>query len=169
VELAFVLTHGISDGMLISRRAQVDDERTTEVGLYHYAESYRSCAERLETGPPEHLMFEAPIEFLFYHALELYMKAYLRSAGLTVDDLRARKFGHQLQALWTECCNRGLALGGYPDAFFDFLDPSEVMATRYISTGFYRKPSMGALHEVTQQVRNLVRDALMSQGKAIRG
>lgn len=111
------------------------EERTNPTGLYHYAESYRDCADELRANPPRRLMFDAPIAFLYYHAAELYMKAWLRHAGVPLERLWSKELGHDLRALKDECISLGLPLNGYPDVFFDFVDRSDVMGARYIVTG----------------------------------
>lgn len=146
-----------------------EDDRTTSVGLYHFAESYRDCAMRLADEPPPDLIFTAPIEFLIWHAMELYLKAYLRSAGLGVAALRTRPYGHNLSRLHSECTRRGLVLTRYPEAFFDFMDPEEPMEARYIRTGSHlAKPTVDTLLIVAAEIREAVAQALKAKGEPIR-
>jgi hypothetical protein len=48
-----------------------ENERTNEVGLFNRADAYLLCAKQLIENPPAHLRFDAPIDFLFFHAAEL--------------------------------------------------------------------------------------------------
>jgi hypothetical protein len=43
-------------------------------------------------------MHDSPVSFLFYHAIELYLKAFLRHHGHTPSEL-ASKFGHKTDRL----------------------------------------------------------------------
>ena len=43
-----------------------------------------------------------PAYFLVGHAIELSLKAYLLGRGMTINVLRSRKFGHNLESLLTE-------------------------------------------------------------------
>ena len=53
------------------------EERTTALGLYNFAESYRHAADRIRASKAKQLPFDTPIRFLYYHAVELYLKACL--------------------------------------------------------------------------------------------
>lgn len=48
--------------------------------------------------------------YLVGHAIELALKSYLIARGLTVEDLRGRKYGHKLNALLAECRKRRIGL-----------------------------------------------------------
>lgn len=145
-----------------------DDDRTTSVGLYHFAESYRDCGEALAARRPDKLMFDAPIEFLFWHAIELYFKAYLRAQGATAAELRT-KFGHNLSRLHAACVDQGLSLSRYPEAFFDFMDPDEAIEARYIRIGAkMAKPTVISLQGVTAEIRDAVAQALKARGQPVR-
>ena len=55
-----------------------DDERTNAVGLFNTARSYWRSAEYLNVANLSVTHPQAPVTFLFCHAIELYLKAYLR-------------------------------------------------------------------------------------------
>ena len=74
-------------------------ERTNALGLFNVATSYWRAArclqkEKLKTTHPG-----SPVSFLYYHAIELFLKAFLRHHGHTPKELRGRKFGHSTAAL----------------------------------------------------------------------
>ena len=71
-----------------------DEERTNAVGLFNTARSYWRSAESLTGAALEITHPRAPITFLFCHALELYLKAYLRGTGHSVADLKQK--GHRI-------------------------------------------------------------------------
>jgi hypothetical protein len=73
--------------------------------------------EQLKTLPAEHGL---PVRHLYCHAIELYLKAFLRAEGVTNAEIRDnRTYGHRLEDLYTECKSRGLVLNSADTAFFD--------------------------------------------------
>lgn len=83
-----------------------DDERTNSLGLFNTAEAYRLSAMALPKI--EHRHAEKLRRFLYYHALELYLKALLRQehSMATVRD----KFGHKIKLLVREAETLGLVV-----------------------------------------------------------
>jgi hypothetical protein len=59
-------------------------ERTSPLGLFNYARSYWRSAEYLHAAKLKLTHPSAPATFLFYHAIELYLKAFLLSQKLPV-------------------------------------------------------------------------------------
>jgi hypothetical protein len=58
-------------------------ERTTALGLFNVAESYWRAAMHIHSSALLKGMHNSPVSFLFYHAIELYLKAFLRHHGHT--------------------------------------------------------------------------------------
>ena len=73
------------------------EDRTTDIGLYHYARSYRAAADHLRTVDLDVTHPRAPISFLYFHAVELYLKSFLRLHGLSVSKLQ--DIGHKAGSL----------------------------------------------------------------------
>jgi hypothetical protein len=84
------------------------DERTTALGLFNYARSYRVSADHLLLAKLKVPHPHAPLTLLYYHAVELYLKAYLRAQGDTVAQLKS--VGHNVSKLSAEVQSRGLIL-----------------------------------------------------------
>ena len=63
------------------------DDRTTPEGLFNTARSYWHSGARLSTADLKVTHPHAPVTFLLCHAVELYLKAYLRLSGLSVGQL----------------------------------------------------------------------------------
>jgi hypothetical protein len=68
-----------------------EDERTSATGLWMFAESYRDAANHLVQGCD--LRHDAPIYFLYTHAIELALKAYLRAKGSTKGTVKLSPVG----------------------------------------------------------------------------
>ena len=109
-----------------------DDERTNSLGLFNTAEAYRLSAMALPKI--EHRHAEKPRRFLYYHALELYLKALLRQehSMATVRD----KFGHKIKLLVREAETLGLVVSEEDRVVLGLIDDADAMIdSRYIRTG----------------------------------
>ena len=85
------------------------DARTTPVGLFNFAETYWLSAKALKAAEVKGVTHRAyPVYFLYYHAIELYLKAYLRLHGHGVVELSSKKFGHDAGALSKRARELGL-------------------------------------------------------------
>lgn len=148
--------------------ANSPDERTTAVGLFHFAESYRTCAEALMRGPPKSLRFDDPILFLAFHSVELYLKAYLRHRGETVETLRLQ-YMHKLAKTWDRAAELGLATELDPRPLFVRLDSAKaVLGHRYIVTGNSPRPDVPQFMDFIEQLRVAVHHALADDGEPVR-
>ena len=68
--------------------------RSTPMGFYHYAQSYREAANLLTNADKTSRKAthpEAPIRFLYYHAIELYLKAFLRTHCARLGSISTRE------------------------------------------------------------------------------
>jgi hypothetical protein len=75
--------------------------------FFYLAREFRCAYETLpDSGHPP----EWPKYVLFYHAIELALKAYLISKGVSEAVLSARPFGHDITELVDEAVSRGLTL-----------------------------------------------------------
>jgi hypothetical protein len=75
------------------------------IGFFQRAKEFRDAYSNLPVGPPP----EWPKYVLFYHAIELALKAYLLRQGISEQCLKD-DFGHNLKKLVDEAVNRGLSL-----------------------------------------------------------
>jgi hypothetical protein len=72
-----------------------EDSRSSPLGFFNLAESYWRAAGALENAKLRTTHPNSPISFLYYHAIELYLKAFLRLHGHSARELRSKKFGHR--------------------------------------------------------------------------
>jgi hypothetical protein len=72
--------------------------RSAPIGYFNFAETYRTSARALRRSKAESSHKDSPIRFLYYHAIELYMKAHLRLHEVHPYELRT-KYGHSAEAL----------------------------------------------------------------------
>lgn len=141
-----------------------DADRTTATGLFHFAASYRAAADELAGHELAATHPDAPVVFLYTHALELYLKAFLRGHGITPGQLRA--IGHDLAKLGARAAAIGL------DFDDEDLEVIELMAdpfrSRYIKTGPFRRASISALRRTCRHLHSEVGHALRKSGEPVR-
>lgn len=128
------------------------NSKTTAIGLARYAKEYLEAAIVVdqEMGKQREYAHVSPMPayFLLTHGIELTLKAYLRHAGLTVEQLWARDLGHDLKALYVKACELGLAdlyqLTTEDTEALDLLvSVNEFHQLRYIQTGLKTFPLWG--------------------------
>lgn len=143
------------------------EERTTPIGLYHYARSYRVSADHLRTVDLGVTHPRAPIQFLYFHAIELYLKSFLRLHGLRVSKLR--DIGHQACCLANEAEARGFRLTEVDrETIYAMASSNVVIRSRYIETGAYPELRIEDLAQTASSFHGVVRDALREAGKPVR-
>jgi hypothetical protein len=149
--------------------ANIDsDERTNATGLFNTARSYWRSAEQLRAAPPNKVTHpEAPITFLFCHAIELYLKAYLRGAGRGVAELR--RLGHRVADLAKAAADSGLILDPEQSEIMAHIEDTDTaIEARYIVTGFKNRPTTEAFSSVAEQLDQRVCAALAQRSIPVR-
>ena len=81
----------------------------TPLGFYNFAVSYHEGADLIADRGLKATHPESVAMFLYYHAIELYLKSFLRLKGDTAK--RLRKIGHDFQTLQSRAKKRGLPFG----------------------------------------------------------
>lgn len=141
------------------------------IGTFNYAHSFWGAGrallsmdwEKSETHP------DSPIEFLHWHAIELFLKAYLLADGLSEDELRRKPFGHNVQALATEAVKRGLQLTAKDRSLVSFMPNTDAMIElRYLKVGVKTVPVIEEIEATCKSLYRLVAEALRSHGIHVR-
>jgi len=104
------------------------------------------------------LRFEMPIYYLYSHSIELTLKAFLRSSGLTAKELTRREWGHDLLKLWEGCFDRGFNLDQQTRLMIrGVLDLLAFYATtyefRYVQVGLKTLPTLEAVREAAEALQ----------------
>lgn len=120
------------------------DDRTTPVGMLHYAHSYAASAQWLDGAQVQATHPDAPIKFNYTHAIELYLKAFLLQKGVTVQELRSRDLGHDTANLVERAVGLGLNVSQTQKDHISFF--TDAIRDRYIETGYRRVLEHDALH-----------------------
>jgi hypothetical protein len=87
-----------------------DDDRTTPLGLFNYARSYWQSGVLLRDAQATVTHPDAPVTLLLAHAIELYLKAFLRLRGVGIEEVKS-SFGHDFKKLVDEALHAGSRSG----------------------------------------------------------
>jgi hypothetical protein len=145
--------------MSLSKLAPSPRDPAPPVSIFLSGESYFYAAEHLEREIREghrKLRFEhQPVYYLYRHGLELAMKAYLRSQGLTDEQLKSKRLRHNLLMLYEESLARKLPLPLDSD-FRKFARTvigllhaaDDAHQFRYVVIGVQQLPDLGAVRHL---------------------
>lgn len=144
-----------------------DDQRTTPRGLFSYARSYWQSGVLLHDARAKVTHPDAPVTLLLAHAIELYLKAFLRLRGVGIDEVK-NSFGHDFKKLVEEASSRGLSLVEEDMEIAAILTEKEaIRRSRYIETGYYQRPGLAALSRTCRGLDQSVSAALRDAGMTI--
>ena len=144
-----------------------DDERTNSLGLFNTAEAYRLSARALQAAKVRHGNADKPLRFLYYHALELYLKALLREKH-SMATVR-NKFGHQIKLLVREAETLGLVVGENDRTVLMLIDNTDAMIdSRYIRTGTRLLVTLESLRRTCKSIRDGVGTILRNNDVPVR-
>lgn len=125
-------------------------DRSPPIGVFLSGESFFQAAQHLQRSCEAgdlRLRFTMPVYYLYCHALELTLKAFLRTKGISARRLASREFGHKLLALWEACVAEGLHSHPVAIAFaaqaIELLDPfAREFEFRYLKVGVQHLPTL---------------------------
>ena len=141
------------------------DELTTPIGLYNFACSYHQAARALEELKLRTTHPKSPVAFLYFHAIELFLKSFLRLHGHTVADLASRKFGHDYTQLQKRATELDFFFMDEDLVVLEWLAKSDMwIRSRYIRTGYFEEPTSEALDRTAKSLRESVRQELKAKG-----
>ena len=137
------------------------------MGLFNTAEAYRLAATALEQRKVKIGHADKPVQFLFCHAVELYLKALLRQEH-SVEAIK-KNFGHNTKRLVEEAEKLGLFVTvGDRKVFAHLGDTDALIEMRYIRTGSKTLLSFKALSLTCKNVRDSVGSLLREANVPVR-
>jgi hypothetical protein len=143
-----------------------DNDRTTSMGLFNTAEAYRLSAAVLDKTQVKTGHAAKPVQFLYSHAIELYLKALLRtqhSVGVV------EKYSHNIGRLVKDAETLGLFVTtGDREVFAVMADTNALIEMRYIRTGTTTPLDLKALSRTCKSVRDSIGDLLRKAGVPVR-
>jgi hypothetical protein len=142
-------------------------ELVTSLGFFNFAATYAAAADKLRTCKVRGTHPHSPILFLYYHSIELYLKAFLRSHGCSVAELG--RIGHKFGSLRDRSQKHGLALKEKTIQVLDIVaQPGVWIETRYLQVGSTSRPLLTALAQACRDLDRQVGVRLNEAGIRIR-
>ena len=138
-----------------------DEDRTTEIGLFNYAVSYWRSAQALRKAKIKATHPEPVICFLYYHAVELFLKSYLRLHKANLLELR--KWGHDVNILAKKCRSHGLEFDPHEEEVFDLIR-GDMMKARYLKVEYFRRVRLEALERTATWLYEEIGTAMKEKG-----
>jgi hypothetical protein len=137
------------------------------IGTFNYGHSYLGAARalfRLDWEQKE-THSDSPIEFLFWHSIELFLKSFLLAEGLSEKELRVKPYGHNIQELWKASSFRGLRLSVKDAALLSYMpDTDSMIELRYLKVGVKTVPDIEEIEETSLNIYRTVGAELQARG-----
>ena len=141
------------------------------VAFFNEAREYQGAADELfaitNTRPKVHghRQFDRPLYFLYFHSIELALKAFLRTNDLPV--LHTRRKSHNLYALYLESRDLGLTIGPRDkfeiENIVQLLDgANEDQGIRYFNLESGATADLSWIREVTAELMRAVEPHVLS-------
>jgi hypothetical protein len=155
-------------------RAVPDSEKPvvseTPLAWFNLAHAYLYDAATLHNAQkPSGGFYDHPERFLYFHSVELFLKAFLRLHGIEDEDLGRRPYSHNLTNLADEAERRGLLITRRVrlvcEAAGVYDKPTEA---RYVRTGRKTILPPHKLHEAARELQSRVGQALRDNGIKVR-
>jgi hypothetical protein len=116
-----------------------DETQESAIAFANFAHSYCTSAITLQHSDVEATHADAVVRYLYYHSIELYLKAYLISHGIDAKTLR-RNYGHNIGKLTHKSAELGLEFSEIDGDVFEFMKSTDtVITSRYIRLGHHRR------------------------------
>jgi hypothetical protein len=144
-----------------------EESRTTAMGLYNTACSYHLAARELERLKLRWTHPSMPVELLYFHTIELFLKAFLQLTH-SVAELSSRNFGHQLPVLAKAAKENKLFITKKDMAVIGMCDLDLVFGARYIKTGYRVGPTPEDLLATCDRLRKRVKGQLRKRKIMVR-
>ncbi len=126
-----------------------EEDRTTSIGLFLLAHTYAKSASLLRENHVEVSHRDFPVRFLYTHAIELYLKSFLRMHdGFSVKKLL--KVGHNMENLLKNAEENGLIVTATQREQIEFL--KNYMDDRYLVIGPRTVLKADAQHELCRHL-----------------
>ena len=114
-------------------KSQDEDKRTAAIGLFNYAHTYAQSAFELGKIQVKATHPDSVIRFNYSHAVELYLKSFLRLHGISVAELRSKRYGHNTKKLVKKAIKLGLGIDARQKAEIIWL--GDAIRDRHLAAG----------------------------------
>ena len=142
-----------------------EEKRTIDIGLFNYAHSYWASASVLQSARVMATHPDAPVYYLYFHAVELFLKSYLRLKGCSTADIKS--LGHDINKLAKKAGECGLELEDGDRGTIGMIKPN-YLTTRYIKVGYHCRPHLDALWNLCSFMFDKIGEALIESNRTKR-
>ena len=132
--------------------------------LFDQAEAYWLSAVALDAADVQTELASQPVRNLYYVAIELYLKAYLRLHGHTLDELDG-KFRNDFRRIRRRCEAFGLKFAGSDKRTLEYFIHTPIyVRTKFSTTHYYSAPTLSALNDLCCSLHQRVHMEIGSRG-----
>jgi hypothetical protein len=103
-----------------------EEKRSRPIAYYNFAETYWTAAKALRRSRVKATHKDSPIRFLYYHAIELYLKAHLRACKIHPYDIRT-KYEHDVGKLSRKSGELGLRFDDEDMEIFELMSKTDAV------------------------------------------
>jgi len=129
---------------------------TAASDLFDQAEAYRQSAAALQSAGLDNSLSSLPVRNLYYTSIELYLKAFLRAHGHSIDELEG-KFRQDFRRMRKRCRSLGLVMTGAQDATLEyFVSTPASVRMKFSSTRYYSAPAIDELDDLCRTLRTYI-------------
>lgn len=134
-----------------------EDDRATPQGFFNFAEDYLEAGYVLRKHMRAGNHRGEVLKFTLFHAVEMYLKAYLRHRGVSITMLRSKKFGHSYKRLIPACEAQGLNVPAHIKANLYVAESlSDPLEARFFRSAARPRIDPNGLYNLALEVRGLV-------------
>ena len=128
----------------------------SSIGLFNFAHSYASTAAKLQTVEVKVTHWNAPIYFLYFHAVELYLKACLLAKGMPLETLE-KVYGHKVRKLERRAEEYGLKIAVWHQPAISLMEKTDaVISSRYLRTGLHQRLPLSLFDELCRSLHQQI-------------
>lgn len=134
----------------------MDEQTINAVGFFNFAHSYCASAIALGDTNIDATHPDSVVYYLYYHAIELYLKSYLLAQGVSLEDIE-KKYRHHTRKIANKAKTFGLKLTEVDEQVITQMAKSDnVISARYLRIGHHRLLPMVAYHEVCHRLHHQI-------------
>jgi HEPN domain-containing protein len=143
-----------------------EEKRSTATGFFNQAHSYWQAARALDQAKFTATHRDDPVYALYFHAVELYLKAFLRAHDLHPRELQ-NKYGHDTKKLARKARKLGLSSPPEDAEIFWFISKTAI-GHRYLVTGRTRRLDKPIVDALCKGLHGSVGKELRAKGHPVR-
>jgi len=124
------------------------------IAFFNKAESFAISGRALHENKVDAIFAESVVRFLYAHAIELHLKAFLLSKGVALETLKSSKVGHKYKVLCKLAREHGLLISDETQNGIEQIEEfNNAMDSRYVSLGWVKELPLDFLDAACLELR----------------